>query len=68
MEKSISNILSRVDELKREIMELQSKLSILDDKMKFEQELERQRKEIKCLNHTIDEQECEISYLRRNNN
>lgn len=62
---TIDNLIIKVDEIKRELLLLQTQWMTLKDHDTFHKELEKYRKEIKSLNHLIDEQECEIRFLSK---
>jgi hypothetical protein len=55
---NIDNLIMKVDDIKRELLLLQTQWITLKD-------ISTYKKEIKSLNHVIDEQDCEIRFLSK---
>lgn len=59
-----SSLRAHLKAIERVLTGLESKMDILSSEALMKQELENNKKEIRVLNHIIDERECEIYSLK----
>lgn len=62
----VRKILHLVEEFKRELVSLEKDWNMLHDCTQHALEIENYKKEIRDLNHMLDEQDCELLHLKRN--
>jgi predicted RNase H-like nuclease (RuvC/YqgF family) len=59
-----SSLRNHIKAIERVLSGLENKMDILSSEALMKQELETNKKEIRALNHIIDEHECEIHALK----
>jgi len=59
-----SSLRTHLKSIERVLSGLENKMDILSSEALMKQELENSKKEIRVLNHIIDEHECEIHALK----
>ena len=59
-----SSLHTHLKAIEHTLHDLENKMNILYSESRMKQELESQKKEIRLLNHMIDERECEILALK----
>lgn len=58
-------LLRKIDDLREEVLFLKKNWYALHECTEHVKEIEACKKEIRTLNHMLDEQECEIRFLKR---
>jgi predicted RNase H-like nuclease (RuvC/YqgF family) len=64
-QKTVAGMRRHLGELARGLQDLQDALDLLSSEALLRQELDARTREVRELNHQLEEQECEIRWLRK---